>query len=136
MTAPAVDEPWFIRPATEADHNFVWETTLMVRRPHGVPVKEWRSLHGNETTRVLAEGKTAIIDAEGVILGFVVVSARGLEMLFVKKDWRGLGLGLLLLEEAGACYPGSKDIAAPVVAPTPSFRHWTRHHHLTWRMAA
>ena len=115
-----VDFKYTVRPAVEADRRFIVETTARVRQPHGVTWFDWE-VYGRTWSEACWNGYGAfphVVDSEGVILGYVIGRHGVLECLFVKKDFRGLSFGQLLLDAAGMGDP------VPVRAPTDSFRIW------------
>lgn len=116
-----VDFKYTVRPAVEADRRFIVETTARVRQPHGVTWFDWEPygmLWAREAFKW--EDGCHVVESDGVILGFVLVTQdpAGVEMLFVKRDFRGLGFGQLLLDAAGMGDPVSCR------APTDSWRMW------------
>lgn len=111
-----------VRPYAEADRAFVVETTAKVRQPTGVPWGEWKP-YGEEWVRscLLSWGASPnVAEGNGVILGFVLCRRNVVEVLYVKRDYRGMGLGRLLLDAAGF---GEEVLCR---APTASWRHWCR----------
>lgn len=151
----AVDaEPWTYRLAVVDDLQFVWETTLKVRKPHGVSWRDWRGLHGAKLLDELVSdnGRITVCDGgNGVIVGYawrtldgsfsIVTDAAGepvrqaepqhpvLRMLYVKRDLRGNGIGLQLLHAAGVVRDGSP---IEVYRPNPCWRRWADHHRINW----
>jgi GNAT superfamily N-acetyltransferase len=129
MTALVIEAPTelpiAVRPMGSADRAFVRETTLKVRN-HQMGEKQlpWRlaqRAHGPDVDAAL-EGTALIAESGGVILGFAVAKADVLEMLYVKRDFRGEGFGYRLWVDAGR--------PAYARSPTPSFRHWMRRNKL------
>lgn len=118
--------PHRIRPMEPADLNFVLETTLKVRQPRGLSWREWEGLRRESTKALIAGGAVLVADADGVLLGFALTSFQTLHMLYVKRDFRGDGLGLALL--------GGLRWAPPLLVehPTASWRAWTRARGIEW----
>lgn len=127
MSAPI---PHVIRPMGQADRAFVVETTLKVRQPRGLSWREWEGLRRSETERIADDGTVLVVEADGVLLGYATAHASDhgpvLGMLYVKRDFRGDGLGMLLLAALG--------MNAPVLVdhPTASWRAWARRRQLPW----
>lgn len=128
-----------IRPALEADMRFIRETSCKVRWPrrctnpkapredrtyvHDQSWEEWERAHGPTVDQWVADGRTWVAEAAGVLLGFcVVTSSPGdpdvVRMLYVKQRFRGTGLGLALLTTAGLVPPFRAH------RPTPSWLAW------------
>ena len=118
-----------VRRATDSDARFIVETTARVRQPRSLTWWEWQP-YGMQWAEFHFNGDPGdnggawVVEAKGVLLGFVLCAnestIRTVEMLFVKKDFRGLGLGQLLLDVAGF------DAEVPCRAPTDSLRMWAR----------
>ena len=120
-----VDFEYFVREGDRStDRPFIVETTARVRQPHGMTWREWEpyGVHWSRGTLDDADADGCkVVDAGGVILGFITIVAGHVEMLYVKRDFRGLGFGQLLLDAAGM------DDNVPCRAPTDSFRMWAAH---------
>ena len=137
--APATpDIPHVIRQAVPEDARFILETTAKVRQPRGVPWTQWSPVGLRNAQTALAQGRAVVADADGVILGFALAMPSAmtppelaLEMVYVKADFRGFGLGLEMLRGVGMA-PGFLVAAR---APTPCWRRWCAHHALMWRTA-
>ena len=123
--AASADFATDIRPATEADMRFVRETSCKVRWPHRQPFTDWEAQHGPTVDYWIADGQCLVADAGGTVLGFAIVTPIGVtpdnvvRMVYVKRAFRGDGIGLALLTAAG-CVP-------PFVGhlPTPQWFAWT-----------
>lgn len=129
MTQPA-EQPVFrydIRPATADDHRFILETTAKVRQPHGLPWTTWKRTGMQQATEALRHGSAWVVESDGVLLGFVVAD-EAVSMLYVKRDYRGLGLGLELLAKTG------QGKVVRVRQPTASWRAWARRRSLPWQV--
>ena len=138
-TADAGTLPVTVRPrdrdpaARELD--FVVETTVKVRWPKraGLPWYEWRALHEPQVQAWVRGGPVLVADAgDGLLLGYVIVAMDGtVRMLYVKREFRGEGIGLRLLAAAfGRMLPN--PIA--VCLPTASWKRWCERHALTWEV--
>ena|SRR5688572_17901763 len=119
-----------VRPAVDADRRFIVETTAKVRQPRGVTWLEWepygrawadmtfvwQDMVGGVSDRPFAW----VVEVDGVILGLLLKThdEQSIECLYVKREFRGLGYGQLLLDAAGF----GDDI--PCRAPTESWRRW------------
>jgi hypothetical protein len=75
----------------------------------------------------LAAGAAHVIDAGGTVLGFVLVVSGVVEMLYVKRDFRGEGFGVELLRAAAVI-----GDSVPVRDTTGSWRAWCRAKGLRW----
>jgi GNAT superfamily N-acetyltransferase len=92
-----------------------------------MPWTAWAALAVPEASRRLAVGRAFVAEAAGALLGFVLANEGGsVEMLYVKRGFRGLGIGKDLLAALG-----DKPIVAR--APTPSWRAWTAKRGIRWR---
>lgn len=132
MSVAYADLPVVVRPlnrdsATET--NFVRETALKVRWPRrdGIGWPEWEEMHAPLVDRAMA-GQALIADVGGVALGFAIVRPDGaLFCLYVKRGFRGEGIGAELL----------RSVARPLraVMPTPCWRRWAEKTGLKWEYA-
>lgn len=150
MTAAAALIPVTIRPldpVSASERQFVWETTTKVRwprHPHGGGWKEWQAahgddppprwhewaqVHGRQVEEWIDAGPVFVADSGGgLLLGFVIVGPHAgslaVRMLYVKREFRGDGLGLRLLE----------GLPSPILAelPTPSWSRWCARRGLRW----
>lgn len=114
------------RPAREDDRKFIVETTAKVRKPHEVPWLDWREGGQLEAKSILDNGSALVSESEGVIIGFALwTGSKALAMLYVKRDFRGLGIGKQLL--------GPLPEVLQVTRPTPCWRQWTRYHKIRWQ---
>lgn len=89
----------------------------------------WVREHGPIVDRWLRDGDALVYVEDSVpdlVLGFVVVQHGQLMCLYVKRDFRGHGIGRELTDGVGVLY-GRKLLCW---RPTSSLRHWARHHGL------
>lgn len=115
---------------------FIRETCCKVRWPrpwqgegHAVSWEAWVREHGPTVDRWLRDGDALVYVEDSVpdlVLGFVVVQHGQLMCLYVKRDFRGHGIGRELIDGVGVLY-GRKLLCW---RPTSSLRHWARHHGL------
>lgn len=120
-----------IRLATADELGFVRETCCKVRRPRGEAWGTWEAEHGPLVDAWLREGVVQVYaadEAPDIVLGFAVGHQRRLVMLYVKRDFRGAGIGRQLLEGMGVLYPSGQLVCWK---PTPSLRVWATGHALT-----
>lgn len=125
MTVAAVSEiPFEIRPMLPNDYQFVFETTVKVRWPrrNSIPWLEWKMMHGPMVDHWMRDGQVRVADSGGVLLGFVVEAPTGVAMLYVKRGFRGDGIGQRLL--------GSAEVRA--LLPTPSWQRWCERRGIRW----
>jgi GNAT superfamily N-acetyltransferase len=128
MTTEQPDEiPHVVRPAEPDERRFISETTAKVRQPSGVPWRTWEPV-GRSLAESAMRGVTLVVDAGGVVLGFVVVLHGIVEMLYVKQRFRGEGFGRELLTAAGVAEP------IPVRVTTGSWRAWCRGRGIRWEV--
>lgn len=126
--------PHVIRSMQPADRAFVVETTLKVRQPRGITWREWEGLRRVETESMADVGTVLVVEAGGVLLGFAVAAGGVLHMLYVKRDFRGDGLGLEMLRRLLL----NRDVLSTgddvhVDHPTASWRAWARRRGVAWR---
>lgn len=135
-TADAGALPVTVRPVNRdpaaRELDFVVETTTKVRWPKraGLPWYEWRALHEPQVRAWVNEGLVMVTDAgEGLVLGYIVIQGGSIRMLYVKREFRGNGLGLRLLSTSLG-----RDLPAvlPACLPTASWKRWCERHALTW----
>jgi hypothetical protein len=139
MTAAATSElPVEIRPMRQTDYQFVFETTVKVRWPRraSVPWWEWKQLHGPMVDHWIRAGKVRIATVDGVLLGFVVIAPTGVAMIYVKRGFRGDGIGLRLLIESGAWQPMGMLATMKALLPTPSWSRWCERRAVRWEQAS
>lgn len=123
-----VDFKYTVRSAVDADRRFIVETTARVRQPHGVNWADWECYGRTWASETLGDGgigSTQVVESDGVILGFLMPGYKDgapvyVECLYVKRDFRGLGFGRVLLDAAGF------DDKVPCRAPTDSMRMWAK----------
>lgn len=118
--------PHVVRAASPDDRRFIVETTAKVRQPTGVPWRAWEPIGEGMAERALHEGAAHVVDATGTVLAFVITVRGVVEMLYVKRSFRGLGFGMELLRAVGIGTP------VPVRATTASFRAWCRAKGMRW----
>lgn len=128
MSTAIADERPTIRAAGPDDFAFVWETSLKVRKPHGVTWRDWSAALGDVMARELnAPGSSVrIMDGGGVIVGFAHDLGGVLQMLYVKRDLRGFGFGVELVA------PLTVDGAVAVHRPNACWRKWSALKALRW----
>lgn len=124
-----------IRAATPDELPFIRETCCKVRWPrpwmgegHAMAWDAWLREHGPLVDRWLRDGDALVYvedDVPDLVLGFAVVLHGQLMCLYVKRDFRGHGIGRQLLDGAGVVY-GDRHLLC--YRPTSSLRHWARHH--------
>jgi GNAT superfamily N-acetyltransferase len=133
MTAAATELPVVVRPMREGDRPFVFETTVKVRWPRtAVSWHEWSEVHGAMVDHWIRDGFVRVAESDGVLLGFVVVAPKGVAMLYVKRGFRGDGIGLRLLQACG--YPDGGPPRA--LLPTPSWARWCDRRGIAWERGA
>jgi GNAT superfamily N-acetyltransferase len=119
-------------PELRSETAFVFEATAKTRWPYkdyNRPVRwtEWVHIYGPRVAEMLSDGRALLATAshEGtrVILGFALWDQFDvLGMLYVKKQFRGAGIGLRLLEGAGV------DLPLKVLAETACWGRWVKCH--------
>ena len=139
MTAAATSElPVEIRPMRQTDYQFVFETTVKVRWPRraSVPWWEWKQLHGPMVDHWIRDGQVRIAAVDGVLLGFVVEAPTGVAMLYVKRGFRGDGIGLQLLFDTAPKRSLAPYAHVKVLLPTPCWQRWCERRAVKWEQAA
>lgn len=107
--------------------RFIGETMVKMWTPRHTPYRQWLKAEGPRVMSILQRAPAYVADVGGgVVLGFVVAERSLVHCLFVKADFRGLGLGLGLLREAGVTVP------VQVHNVTNSWRRWTQQHGIEW----
>lgn len=128
MTAAPVIE-LEIRPPTPEEAGFIAETTAKVLRPRDATWASYGPAAMPLIAEAIAKGGALVAASDGVVLGFLLAPAGVLEMLYVKRDFRGNGIGLRLLWASGLGDP------VTVRQETASWRAWARSKALEWRRA-
>lgn len=115
-----------VAPYSEAARNLVREATCRVRLPTDsngyslFPWEDWTVAYGALVDLWLREGTCHVVDAgDDVYLGFAIAHHGLVRMVYVKREFRGAGLGLMLLDAVGTRVPH---------CPNPAWREWRR----TW----
>jgi GNAT superfamily N-acetyltransferase len=113
-----------VSPFTEAARAFVRETTSRVRWPRDewgvprLPWGDWSYAYGSLVDLWLRTGSCAVVDAgDDVFLGFALAHGGLVRMVYVKREFRGAGLGRQLLAAVGTIEPH---------CPNESWRAWAR----------
>jgi GNAT superfamily N-acetyltransferase len=111
-------------PAIPFERSFVVEASLKTRHPD----RSWaysglshvQKPYRPEFERLIDQCRVQVVDVgEGVILGFCATYIRGqVVMLYVKRRFRGRGVGALL------CDP----MVAEPMAPNECWRRWVAYH--------
>jgi GNAT superfamily N-acetyltransferase len=118
--------PHVVRGASHDERRFIVETTAKVRQPPDVPWRAWEPIGMGMAQQSLVAGRALVIDAGGTVLGFLLVVGGVVEMLYVKRSFRGLGFGMELLAA------GEVGTPVPARATTASFRAWCRAKGMRW----
>lgn len=87
-----------IRPATTDEHRYVHEAALKTLRPDGVSWLSWQRMH----RRTVERWAFTVLADDSVVMGFVGVDGAGVRILYVRKRFRGLGLGAALFDATKA----------------------------------
>lgn len=130
MTAALADIPMRVRPWEVEEVDFVWETSLKVRKPHSTPWREWEASQGEKLLAQLnaLDSRVSVLDAfDGLVVGFAHWLGPVLQMLYVKRDLRGFGYGLQLL--------GVRPEVVLVHRPNTCWRRWTYLKGIRWKEA-
>jgi GNAT superfamily N-acetyltransferase len=119
-------------PELRSETAFVFEATARTRWPFrdfARPIRwtEWVHIYGPRVAEQISDGRTllAVATHEGtrVILGFALWDQFDvLSMIYVKKQFRGAGIGLKLLETAGV------DLPIKFLAETATWNRWVKCH--------
>jgi GNAT superfamily N-acetyltransferase len=94
-----------VRPYQRSDQDFVLDATCNVRYPRGLPWTDWRYAYGALVSYWLDNGRCVVADAgDDTALGFAVGDTL-VRMVYVKREFRGHGLGAELLGALGVWTP-------------------------------
>ncbi len=129
-----------VRPMLPDEAQFVRETCCKVRWPHrwddnerrmrpAVTWNEWLNAHAPVVDTWMRQGQVLVYGADDVALGFLLGTGSVLRMLYVKREFRGDGIGVKLVEAWGHGVPMRATPPLPIHAyrPTPSFMAWAKH---------
>ena len=95
-----------VRPYQPTDLAFVADATCNVRYPRGLPWTDFREAYGCLVERWLTAGACVVADAgDETSLGFAVAHGNLVRMVYVKREFRGHGLGAELLGALGVWTP-------------------------------
>lgn len=81
-----------IRPASPDEHRYVHESTLKTLRPDGVSWLSWQ----RHRRHVVERWWFTVVADNDVIMGFIGGDADGVRILYVRKRFRGFGIGKAL----------------------------------------
>jgi len=113
-----------IRPAAQDELGFIRETSCKVRKPRERSWASWEAQHGPQVDRWLREGEATVYAAEEapeIVLGFLLVTDGDVvRMIYVKRDFRGEGIGLELL--------GQLKMPPRPWQPNGVWRQWVAYH--------
>lgn len=128
MTDAAAEPPVFLRAMEAGDVSFVLETSMKVRKPHGVAWVDWRDDTEVATRAGLHAplSRVSVLEWNGIIVGFSHWVGGVLRMLYVKRDLRGSGYGVQLLGV-------NAHAVLDVHRPNPCWRRWAHVRALRWR---
>lgn len=114
-----------IRAVTQDDLAFVRETAAKIRWARtGITWRDHFAAHGPLIDQWLSAGQAVVVELDGVLLGFAIVSDGIVRCAYVKLGFRGQRYALQMLAALGISNP------LKAYLPTPSFRAWARHHKL------
>ena len=120
-----------VEPMREDESGFPRDVLCSRSRPRRTPFGLWRSFYVAKADATLADSRVLIAsttyDTARVALGFVALNKAGaVRMLYVKLQFRGLGIGLRLLQDA--------DVSAPVVVTDAEsgWKRWAACYGLPW----
>jgi GNAT superfamily N-acetyltransferase len=102
-----VSDP-ILRPATAHDIEAVtalfhqgWHDVHPGRVPDGLTERRTREAFRDRVSQRIAEtDETTVAEVDGVVAGFIMVSADEAEQVYVDRAYRGTGVAALLLTEA------------------------------------
>ena len=123
-----------VRPPHVSEHNFVVDNTVKVFWPKGdklagLTFPRWEGLFRPQVMTTCRDGRalvaTASHEGQRVILGFVLLNEFDVVVnLYVKRAFRGVGIGLRLIEAAGL------DLPLKVSTATGCWRRWVAYHQI------
>lgn len=109
--------------------RFVAETTIKTFMVTGQSISSQRAIMGPWVTETMQACPCIVADAgDGLVLGYVLYEGDLIHCLYVKSDFRGLGIGLGLLRAAGVTLP------LRCQRVTRSWVRWTKHQGIPYRM--
>lgn len=114
------------------ERTFVAEASCHARQPSSTTWGAWLAMYSPAVYQAMDSGRVLIADLEGVAVGFAIASPDGLFMLYVKKAYRGNGIGLDLLV---AMYGVTRHFVTTADQLTPSWRLWCRRVGITYAIA-
>ncbi len=120
-------------PGSVGERKFITEASCHARQPCNLPWNAWLPMYSPAVREARRDSAsvTRVAEVDGVIVGFVIVKAGRLFMLYVKQKLRGERIGLRLLKAAmPGLIVGPVGLEIPVTGDlvTPSFRNWCRGH--------
>lgn len=124
-------------PELRSETAFIFEATARTRWPYRdytrpICWEEWVYIYGPCVAQTISDGRALLATAshEGtkVVLGFALFEAFDvLSMIYVKKEFRGAGIGLRLLEASGV------DLPLLHLSDTATWRRWVKCHGIPTR---
>lgn len=123
-----------VRPMQADESTFVHETTCRVRWPwrsrgrgRTMGWQQWYDKFGPSIALLMQSYPPLVAESGGIVLGFALIAGGSVSMLYCKREFRGNGIGLMLLEHAGLEAPIS------VTEPMPTWIKWAERHELAWQ---
>lgn len=84
-----------IRPAHDLERTYIRETALKLIQPHGVGYRAWET---KATPWVANLSATVLADGTVLVIGFALEGISGVQVLYVRRKFRGVGLGRELMQ--------------------------------------
>jgi len=110
--------------------DFVVGAMCNIARPRGTPFDKWRTFY-RDTALAACKASDVVVAlsldaAPDVYLGFASARQGVLEMVYVKLQFRGNGIGIELLKGLGLASP------VTVMEPNAGFKKWADLHRVEW----
>lgn len=84
-----------IRPARDDERIYIRETALKLIQPPGMGFRRWEE----KATPWLAKlGATVLAEGDDLVIGFALEDAARVQVLYVRRKFRGNGLGSELMQ--------------------------------------
>lgn len=120
-----------VAPMQPEEAGFPVDVWCSRTRPRRTPFADWRTYFAPRARALVAESRVLVASTDHggqhIALGFLALTtADVVRMIYVKLQFRGMGIGMALLEASGVGVPVKVEEAEP------GWKRWAGYHRLPW----